>query len=195
MGNLNCVYPDEVGAAVAVTQQMIDAGHRRIGYFAFTTRERLKNDHFSALDREAGYRQAMVKAGLEPVRVLHLDWPASPEEHTQQRRCLARRALSDHADITAWVAYGSREAQCLQMAALERGWHIPEDLSLVTFGDHPTDETGLSLSTRKLPHRTMACQAVERLVRKIEQPTQPLDAVAIPYVERTWGETIVPPRA
>ena len=75
---VDCVYPDDYGAAKSATRQLIELGHRRIAFvhfinplFGATFEESRPRFHYSVEDRAFGYRDAMREAGLSP-RVAHL---------------------------------------------------------------------------------------------------------------------------
>ena len=55
-----CVYHDDRGAAYAMTQRLLQAGRRQIGYIGVTQR-----DKAAGAARRAGFLQALEEAGLE----------------------------------------------------------------------------------------------------------------------------------
>jgi DNA-binding LacI/PurR family transcriptional regulator len=51
---------------------------------------------------------------------------------------------------------------------------IPQDLSLITFGDYPLWVPGLSITTMLLPQAAQARTSVEMVLTKIQNPMTPV---------------------
>lgn len=189
----DCVYPDDRDAGQRVTQALIAAGHRRIGYFGLHDPQPERR-HYSNADRHAGYTQAMQEAGLMTLSVLRdaVVHRTSQEPHHHRLRC-ARELLQQHPEITGWVVQDTGEALSLLLAAVEKGWSIPRDLSLVTFASNVVSANGIPLSTIKLPLLAMGGASMQMLNAKIQFPDQRQKAQVLRF-EEFLGETIVAPR-
>lgn len=100
----DAVYADEVSGAESATCYLLDCGHRHITYIDLShPREGLESVHYSVVDREAGYTQAMRASGLE-VDVWRPDrFVAAPD-----RVAWIRARLESSPKPQAFVAYGDR---------------------------------------------------------------------------------------
>ena len=163
----DCICPDELTAGREATQRLIELGHRRIAYLDYSTYPGQPGMHFSGVDREEGYRQAMVAAGLAP-RVIReaIVVPRS------QRFELVRNWMNRSDRPTAIVAAAASVAVPAWAAAVSLGIDVPRELSLITFAERVVDNGGIEISTMLVPERELGEQAVEMLVEKIKTPTQ-----------------------
>lgn len=118
---------DRRGAALA-TGAMVARGHRDIGFLAHRSdRGRRAN---VATEREKGYREAMVAAGLEP-RVFGLTAP--PEEREAELAAFLARPDRPR----AVVAWSDLDAVPLRGLAARAGLRVPGDLALVGYDNSP----------------------------------------------------------
>ncbi|MEN0020298.1 MAG: LacI family DNA-binding transcriptional regulator, partial [Planctomycetota bacterium] len=96
----DAVYADNKGAGKAATEHLLGLGHTKIAYLAMGI-----TGHYSKIDREAGYREAMEAAGQTPS--VH-QWKASV--HASQRVAEIRKWMEAQRDAgtmpTALVTYG-----------------------------------------------------------------------------------------
>ena len=159
------VVPDEVGGAIAAVTELLDHGHRRIGFVTNhedvpATRGRLDGYQRALASRDVAFDSSLVvaaesepKGGYEAARAL-LSRPDGP------------RALFCYNDRMAMGAY---------RAAAELGLSIPRDLSIVGFDNQTIIAEGLfpELTTVALPHYDMGVWAVESLVRVMAGETLP----------------------
>lgn len=111
---------DHVGVAEALTH-LIGLGHRRIAFVD-------GGKGVVAAARRRGYREAMRRAGLDPLVV--------PGDHTEEGGIRAGRGLAAAADRpSAVVASNDRCAVGLLDAFLRAGLEVPRDISLVGYDD------------------------------------------------------------
>ena len=145
--------------ARAATDHLLALGHRRIALITGTpgwtaTEERL-----------AGYRTALVAAGLPPVAELVVEGHFT----TDSGHAEAQRLLDLPAPPTAIFASNDNMAVGAMRAVLERGLRIPDDISIVGF-----DDTELAcnvfprLTTVRQPLAELGRTAVSLLNRLIE---------------------------
>lgn len=116
---------DESEGSYALVRHLVEQGHRSVGYIggegAFTTTR----------NRIAGYRRALAEDGIE----------ARPEwfqlrTHTRAWGAEATARILDLPQPpTALFAASSEIALGFLSEARHRGLHLPDDLSLVAFGD------------------------------------------------------------
>ncbi|MBN1673970.1 MAG: LacI family DNA-binding transcriptional regulator [Kiritimatiellae bacterium] len=175
----DCVYPDDLGATREATQYLVELGHRRIGYLCFRG-----GRHYSLADRQAGYEQAMQAAGL-PLRLhaMPLDYPTMLSRK-DNRTALLREWLSAADRPTGFVTYGHDSALPLATAALQLGFRIPENLSIVTVYPSLLALSGIPITTMQGVWNEVGERAVEMLLRKMEEPGTPLPPCACAYTLR-----------
>ncbi|MBO0873710.1 MAG: LacI family DNA-binding transcriptional regulator [Pseudonocardia sp.] len=118
------VVTNEPEAMSEATRELLDAGHRRIAAVlgpegASTT-----------MRREAGYREAVLAAGVEPL-VLYTD------QTGPGARAALRRALRAHPGITAALGFNAPVTAGILAALRDEGLCCPRDVSLVGFTDAP----------------------------------------------------------
>ncbi len=183
-----CVRPDDLDAAKRATRYLIELGHRHIAYADFSYGHLYPTPHYSALDREAGYRIMMDEAGLEP-------WVIRDEGvavRTGTRCAFARQCLGAADRPSAVISYGSTTAEPFMIAALQQGLSVPADLSVVSFADTPSQIMDQVMTTYVVPHAQIGIRATEMLLESIEQPQETFPETRIPFSFEVGG-TASPP--
>jgi LacI family transcriptional regulator len=174
---LPSIDSDNLRGAVTATEYLIGLGHRRIGLVAG------RPDLESAQLREQGYRQALEAAGVafdpELVRV--------GGYHPDTARDAARELLQLDRPPTA--IFATNDASAIETVSVARslGLEVPDDLSVVGFDNVP--ESALCeppLTTIDQSVQPMGYEAVEMLLRLIDDPHSPSKQVVLPtrLVER-----------
>ena len=165
---------DEQGGRLA-TQHLLDLGHRHIA-------------HVSGIGevgrlRALGYRQAMADAGLGEQAVLE---PGDTTEEGGYRAAV--RLLGRTPRPTAIFAYNDVTAVGVLDAALERGIHVPGDLSIVGYDNsHMARMRHLFLTTVDPVSYEVGRRAAETLLMRIEDPRR--SAVEVLLEPRLVGRT------
>ena len=186
-GKFSSVVPDEVGAARTAVKELIDAGHRRIGFI---------NNHDdipAAHGRLQGYRQTLAEAGIEfDPDLVTLEAP-----EVWGGRDGARKLLGLAERPTALFCFHDRQAFGVYEIAAGLGLGIPTDLAVVSIDNFEIISDGLwpGLTSVALPHYDMGRWAVSRLLDEIEDPEGAGSAVQVkfecPIVRRG---SVAPPR-
>jgi DNA-binding LacI/PurR family transcriptional regulator len=166
--NADYVSVDNVAGAEAAMRHLLEAGHRRIGFIA--GRRQLTAAH----ERESTYRQALIQAGIpvDPTLIAEGDY-------TQASGHAASQALLKRENPpTAVFCANDLMALGLMAAAVELGFQLPEDLSIVGFDDlditaHPL----ISLTTVHTPRRDMGRAAANLLLDRIDRHDRPYQRV------------------
>ena len=160
----DCVKYDELRGGRDAARLLLEKGHQKIAYVDL--RHKSGDDpHYSTPLRRAGYQSAMTKAGLAPAQTLELG-DLSGAEQT--------------AHLTKWLRSGERptgivtydRAERILLAAAAAGIRVPEDLSIVTFGDGHSEYAGVSVTHMALPYEEAGRVAVSALMKKIEHADQ-----------------------
>ncbi len=181
-GETGHVSMDDEAAAAEMTDYLISLGHSRIGFIAGP------DDHPQARLREAGYRAALVRNGLEPEAVLM----AQGSFHFDSGLRAAETLLAAHNPPTAIFASNDDMAAAVLAVAYRRGLRIPQDLSVAGFDDTPLASVVVpSLTTIYQPIREMAAQAAGMLLGKAESEAPVSNVLTHRLVAR---ESTAPPK-
>ncbi|HXH97054.1 MAG TPA: LacI family DNA-binding transcriptional regulator, partial [Gaiellaceae bacterium] len=151
-----CVSAANTAGAGAATAHLLGLGHRRIG--AITG----PSGWCATEERLAGYRTALVGAGVRPDPLLVVE----SDFEVAGGRAATSRLLSLAEPPTALLAFNDNLAVGAFHCARERGFELPRDLSVVGFDDaeHAPLVTP-ALTTVRQPLGEMARLAVGLLTR------------------------------
>jgi len=127
---LPSVTSDNRGGAREATLHLLANGHRRIGCIRGTPATSTNEE------RVAGYREAMIERGVKIDEHLMVGDSFSEESGYHAMWIL----LGSKTPPTAVFALGNPQAMGAMRAVGEAGLRIPDDLSLVGFGDQPYAE-------------------------------------------------------
>ncbi len=154
------VVPDEYGAARTAVQELLDHGHRRIGFVTNlddipATRLRLK-----------GYRDALSEAGVE----FDPDLVAQDISETVGGYRAGLRLLTQQQRPTGIFSFNDRMAMGIYRATQELGITIPTELSVVSVDNQEILAEGLypGLTTMALPHYAMGAWSVAHLIGRLQ---------------------------
>lgn len=206
-GGGDCIHPDELSGTGQLTDELLRLGHRRIAWFDC----RLKwadggPDHYSAVERQAGYTQAMARAGLQvrlhqriyratartgPERVglfHHADLVSPWGTAADDRIACATEVLRGRDRPTAVVCPSADSAGPVLVAARVLGLRVPEDLSVCCVESEVHTASGCRLTTGIIPFRECGHAAIARLDEFLagRRPKQPV-SIAYTTIE---GSTI-----
>lgn len=159
-GSVPSVVPDEEGGAFAAVRELIDHGHRRIGFVTNV------DDVPATRGRLAGYGRALAEAGIP----FDAQLVVSEQSETPGGYEAARELLDRDDRPTGLFCYNDRMAMGAYHAASELGLRIPTDLSIVGFDNQELIAEGLypALTTVALPHYEMGEWALGALADLID---------------------------
>ncbi|WP_454293200.1 LacI family DNA-binding transcriptional regulator [Salana multivorans] len=161
-GRLPSVVPDEAGGAAVAVAELLERGHRRIGFLNDT------DDIPASTLRLAGYRQALEAAGVgfDPARVAVSDSDA----RGGYRAAGSLLAAEPGERPSALFCFNDRMAMGAYQAAHEVGLRVPQDLSVIGFDNQELIAASLrpGLTTVALPHYEMGRWAADVLLDAIE---------------------------
>ncbi|MBP2335525.1 LacI family transcriptional regulator [Saccharothrix coeruleofusca] len=192
--SLPVVLPDEVGAGRAAAQVLVEAGHREgihlVG--AGPGLDDVPPNSIAATERLVGIRQVFGGAGVEEVSARWCPKWMPEDGYRATGEILRRyrpRALLCLNDRLAFGAY---------QALAEAGLSVPDDVSVVSFDDHPIASwVRPRLTTVALPHHELGAKAVEVLFAAAEQRSRPRGAPVVHRVPMPLrrGESVKAVRA
>ena len=150
------VETDDLASSAAATRHLIELGHRRIAFFmgppaAPSSRERLD-----------GYRRALREAQIEPDDSLIFTAGSTIEEGEKA----ALQMLNENPKATAIQAVNDLAAIGAATVCLNQGIKIPEELSVVGFGNFLVSEHfRVPLTTVRQPKLRLGIAAMESMQR------------------------------
>ncbi|MEM1315628.1 MAG: LacI family DNA-binding transcriptional regulator, partial [Pseudomonadota bacterium] len=151
---------DNAGAMAALARQVLQQGHRNIGFISAPV---AANDR--ARERVEGVRRAMAEAGLDPARMTLIE-----TAYEIENGATALRGILAEAPATTAVLCGNDVlAVGALRAAKELGLRVPDDLSITGFDD--IELAGLAepaLTTVHVPHREMGRRAARMLIGMVD---------------------------
>ncbi|WP_419758147.1 LacI family DNA-binding transcriptional regulator [Acidisoma sp.] len=152
---------DERAGALTAISHLIVEGHRAIWHLADAP-----SDSRYACDRELGYADAMLAAGLQP-RTLCISRDGETATIGGVAMPIADVLLGDERPTAVFAVNDMRALQIMQIA--ERlGLGVPDKLSVLGFDDAGSAGHGrMELSTIAQPKEQLAQLAVDTLVRRI----------------------------
>jgi DNA-binding LacI/PurR family transcriptional regulator len=189
------VVVDNVAAAAEATAHLLGLGRRRIA--AIGLQPHLDNG--TARQRLAGYRQALVRAGLSPDPALEI---AVPSLHRVDGARAMQHLLDRGAPPDAVFGFSDELALGALRTALSSGLRVPDDLALIGFDDIEDGRYAApSLTTISPDKAQIAERALQCLADRIYSPDRqvPPHRIVIPHHlvprESTLGSAVRTPHA
>lgn len=167
---INCpAYPHSVSAdnlsgARQAVEHLVQLGHQRIAYVANP------RSYNANLDRHAGYRAALVEAGIAPDDSLIVEGDGGVARGAEAMQ----RLLALPQPPTAVFCFNDMTAVGVMYSLALLGWQVPGDCSVIGFDDlelaayfYPP------LTTVRQPRRQMGERAMQMLLALIEEQEAP----------------------
>lgn len=174
---------DNVGGAFMAVNHLADLGHKRIAFLNGPM-----NSKYS-IERLTGYRNALKKNGLPFEEELVFGFDLTPEGGYR----VMMKALSIPIPPTAAFVMHDHSTMGVLLAAKKMGFRVPEDISIVGFGDVPfAAMTDPPLTTIKEPFRKLGYEAAEILLKLIHKKNLGKQHIVLP-VELVVRESSAPP--
>ena len=150
------VETDDVNASYALTQHLLQLGHKRIAYFTGPPVSPGSQERFE------GYRRALREAQIEVDEKLIFNAGATIEEGEKA----ALQMLNEAPRATAIQAVNDLVAIGAASVLLNQGVRIPQDISIVGFGNVLISEHfRVPLTTIRQPKLRLGAAAVESMAR------------------------------
>jgi DNA-binding LacI/PurR family transcriptional regulator len=181
--NLPSVEIEEQLASYTATKHLLQLGHKRIAYLTGPPVAPWAHERFE------GYRRALREAGLEVDDKLVFQSGSTIEDGTNA----ALQMLNENCHATAVQAVSDLVAIGCANALLSQGLKIPEDISVVGFGNIlAAEHFRVPLTTISQPKHRLGVAAVETMMELIRgEPTQSR-RLSADLVER---KSTAPPKA
>ena len=142
--------------------------------------------------RQKGYQRALVEVGISEDKSLIAQADSFSQEDSL---CKMREIYNSAAKFTAIFAHSDLMAITAMEASLERGFKIPEDISVMGFDDTYASLTFPKLSTLRMPMYDVGVRAAQILLKRISSSSskrRPIRDNIIPeFVERESTRNLV----
>jgi DNA-binding LacI/PurR family transcriptional regulator len=157
--NVSWVVCDDKRGGQLATEHLLELGHREILFLAGP------NGSSSSAGRFSGYQRALMTAGVpySDARVFLAD-----KDIDSGRKAMAQ-ALSEKAPFTAVVAHNDSVAIGAADTLQHQGFRVPDDISIIGFGDGVLAENfRVPLTTVRIPQTEMGETAL-RLALELQK--------------------------
>ena len=169
------VETNDLAASQALTQLLVELGHRRI---AFLTGPAISP---WAQERFEGYRRALREASLDVEDKLVFQAGATIEEGAKA----ALQMLQENPKATAVQAVNDLVAIGAAETILKQGLRVPQDVSVVGFGNVLVSEHfRVPLTTVRQPKYRLGVAAVETIKKLIAGESPPPQRLSAEIVQR-----------
>ncbi len=170
VANFTAVNLDNEAGALAITNHLLGAGHREIGYLSGASRR------LPAQERLRGFQRALNEAGIEWDETLLAEGqPTIGGGYGAAIELLQRRRPD------ALFCYNDLMAVGVMTAARELDYHLPDDLPIVGFDDTlPASLVSPPLTTVRIPKYELGKFAVSALFERLENSDLPSSVVTLP---------------
>jgi LacI family transcriptional regulator/LacI family repressor for deo operon, udp, cdd, tsx, nupC, and nupG len=159
--DVDTVVVDNRRGARALTEHLLELGHRRIGIICSSL------DLSTTTERLAGYRDAIGAAGVDVEEALVRS--GGPRRETGYRE--AQHLLDMEAPPTAIFAVNNQLVLGALEAVRQCGLQVPDDLTVAGFDDAPWSSLlAAPLTTVRQPTYEMGRRAAELLFQRIDDP-------------------------
>jgi LacI family transcriptional regulator len=181
--NFPAIEIEELVASYNATKHLLGLGHKKIAYFTGPPAAPWAHERFE------GYRRALRETGIEVDDKLIFQAGNTIEDGTKA----ALQMLNEGAQPTAIQAVSDLVAIGCAETLLQQGIKIPDDISLVGFGNILTAEFyRVPLTTVSQPKYRLGVTAVETMQKLIRGEKIQLKRLAAEFVER---QSTAPPKS
>lgn len=159
---------------------LADLGHRRFLHVAGA------QQFGSARGRQEVFLDTIERLGLESAGVFDGDWSAESGH-------AAVTQLAADSGVTAVIAANDLVAAGAIRGAWDRGWRVPEDLSVTGWDNMPLSaHLNPTLTTVDVAHEELGRRAMRRLIVEIGGETDPAPMPEPPFNTIIWRESTGP---
>lgn len=169
------VESDDVLASYTATQHLLQLGHRQIAYFAGPAAAPWSQE------RLEGYRRALREAGIEVEDRLIFQAGSTIEDGAKT----ALQFVNESTRATAIQAVNDSVAIGCANTFLNQGIKIPQDLSIVGFGNILTSEYfRVPLTTIRQPKFRLGAAAMDSMLQLLRQERPPNKRIQAELITR-----------
>ncbi|WKA46006.1 GntR family transcriptional regulator [Geobacillus zalihae] len=169
----NSVCTDNILGAYEATKHLLDLGHAKIGIISS-----IPEGTTSIEDRIKGFEKALTEYNIPIDHHLYL-LDLTLGEHDNTNKDKIRDFLSNHRDITALFVINN--GLTVMEVALEMGYTIPQDLSIIMFDDYEFSHLlKVPPTCMRQQEKLLGQEAVKLIISTIENPLQKRQQIFVP---------------
>lgn len=159
MGQCDTVISNSIYGTYALTNYLIEMGHREIGFVGTLLSTN------SIMDRYLGYSKALMEHGIP----IDPEWIIDDRDTREAKIDPEKKVFLPQRMPTAFVCNCDLAAGYLIRKLQQAGFRVPEDVSVVGFDNyiHP-GLCNIGITTYEVDVAEMARRTVDHLIRKIE---------------------------
>ena len=149
---------------------LVEQGHQKIGFLGRS------RDFAWSKARYGGYNQALYEFGLtaDPDWVVDVSARLLEDFNDEWDAVADRVAAQIQQGVRAWMACSDWAGYALSRKLLERGFRIPDDVSITGFDNVEHETYGCpSLTSVAVPHQAMGAEALRNVLRRTDEPALP----------------------
>ena len=160
---IDCVDIDHYQGISTLVEHLVDAGHRRIGFY---TRDYPIQASWS-YRRYTGYLEKMtrLKLKVDPYDIIGM-FPRPPLGLDES---IAEAAERTRLGVTAWVCAADHQAFDLISGFRKHGLQVPKDVTVTGFDGIKRAGSNPSLTTIQVPFRAIGMTGAERLASRLRK--------------------------
>lgn len=169
------VYVGEVESASILTRYVLAKGYRRIAFAHrhVTGEPEIEKMHYSALDRETGYKQIMEANGLSPA-VFAIEAPSVLGRDT----FISDEQWDRLKAFDAIIAYDDDFANSIARKCYDMNVRIPDDIALAGFnGDYAALSAWRPLTTMEIPTYEMGLAIGRMAIDRLHEKRGPIPSI------------------
>ncbi|MCR5626170.1 MAG: GntR family transcriptional regulator [Lachnospiraceae bacterium] len=159
---LNSIEMDDYGCCYALTEKLIDSGHKKIAAV-------FKYDELQGIERYRGFIQCMSDHSLT-INDESVKWYSTKDSDYSFSKKSTSAYLKKISDCTAVISYNDEIATHLIDSFLQRGIRVPEDISIVSFDDMSFGNSPVRLVSAVHPKAELGKRAAQTLMDMINDP-------------------------
>ena len=172
-GSYPLILIDNVSGGMKASEHLIELGHSSIGFIAGDIR------HPSIKERLSGYKTALEKAGINFKEDLVIS--ESPYPDRQNGYSSAQKLFERCKDITALFACNDAMAIGAMQFLRDKGYKIPQDVSVVGFDDVEADlMIDPPLTTIRVPKIELGVESFRTMVQILKQKKTVFKKILVP---------------
>ena len=186
-GEFDTVVTNNMMGAYRMTNYLFDLGHSRIGFVG----TRLTTASID--DRYFGYLKSAMEHGMEVREEWLID---DRDRETGLSDYVEHYHLPTENMPTAFFCNNDIAATVVIRKLMERGYSVPEDVSVVGFDNHVNEPLSqIKITTYAINTKEMARRAIHILLHKLENPDYSTGVYMIDgkFIERESARKIGPP--
>lgn len=173
------VRSDDYPGACEAVRYLVRLGHRHIAYIGD-----ISQPWYDV--RYRAYLDAMKEAGLEPIA----QTVGLSADNARNGYSSAEVILRDGAPITAILAGADDVAMGVWEQLRQKGIRVPEEMSLMGFGDIPDARLAIPpLTTVRIPFLEIGRELAKMAIQKTTAPQVPIPEVVLPTEVALRGTT------